>query len=336
MNRLLLGLFGVLTVAPVSANDFLPTAQNTASDPALCVARDASGDLLGWADYPHCLVDLHAQSTVRWFDDWLGHADLDKRASTSLRAIVETDVDDKGQLTTAFRLRAKIALPRISKRLSLVFEDEAQEAGSLRSIPTVNESALALRWLVVNLQRLRIETDAGLRSGPDLFVRGRFASSVAISPNDQLRVSQSLRYGAKEKIRAINTLDYNHALENDSVFSLYHQLDYQQENADAGVFWSRGAVLSQALSERSSAAFGAGQEGVTESLQERSRFLWLRYRQQFSREWLFYEIEPRLTQTRERDWATLASLTLRLEVHFGHQRREPNLRMAYFPNLDER
>ncbi|MEO6699220.1 MAG: hypothetical protein ABIR53_06155 [Paraperlucidibaca sp.] len=330
MAVLSLGL--LLSVQSASnAADFSPS-----TEPEPCVVRDSAGDLLGWADYPHCLIELRALSTVRWLDDWLGHPEMDERASLALRAISEFTIDDKGDLTAALRLRAQVALPRLSKRLSLVFEDESKEANSLRSIPTVNESALALRWLLVNLERMRIETDAGVRSGPDVFVRGRFASSYAISTDDQVRFTQSLRYSAKEKVRAINTLDYNHALQDDSVFTLYHQLDYQQDNAIDGTFWSRGAVFSRALSTSSSAAFGAGQEGVSDGWQERSRHVWLRYRQQFLREWLFYEIEPRLTQTRERDWDTLPSLTLRLEVHFGHHRRDKAPRVAFLPNVDER
>lgn len=317
--------------SPAYAADFAPSIE---SEP--CIARDSAGDLLGWADYPHCLVELRAQSSVRWFDDWLGHADMDDSASIALRAISEFTVDDKGDLTAALRLRAQVALPRLSKRLSLVFEDESKETSSLRSIPSVNESVLALRWLVLNLERMRIETDAGVRSGPDLFVRGRFATSYAITPDDQVRFAQSLRYGAKEKVRAINSIDYSHAMQDSSVFSLYHQLDFQQDNDVDGAFWSRGAVLSRGLSTESSAAFGVGQEGVSESWQERSRYAWVSYRQQFLRDWLFYEVEPRLTQTRDRDWDTLPSLTLRLEVHFGHQRRDKPERVAFFPSLDDR
>lgn len=316
---------------PTYAADF-----SASGEPEPCVVRDIAGDLLGWADFPHCLIELRAQSSVRWFDEWLGHPELDERASVALRAVSEFVIDDAGDINAALRLRAQVALPRLNKRLSLIFEDESKESGSLRSIPSVNESVLALRWLVLNLERMRIETDAGVRSGPDVFMRGRFATSVALTADDQLRVAQSLRYGAREKIRAINTLDFSHALENDSVFTLYHQLDFQQENDSDGAFWSRGAVLGRALSVHSSAALGAAQEGVSDGWQERSRYIWMRYRQQFLRNWLFYEVEPRLTQTRARDWDTLPSLTVRLEVHFGHQRRDKTARVAFLPSLDER
>ena len=285
-----------------------------------CIARDGRGDFLGWADYPHCLVDYRTQSTVRWLDDWFGHPEPgdDEEASAALRAITELVIDDKGRVTPALRLRARLSLPKISKRLSLVLEDESQDGNRLRSVPTVNEAALALRLLVLNLQRLQVETDAGVRSGPDLFVRARVHKSWSLGRDDQFGVRQTLRYGVREKLRAINELDYMHAFSDTTVGTLYHNLDHQQEDDARGMFWSRGALVSHMLSGEATVAGGFGQEGVTRPAWEAdSRFVWLRYRQRFLRDWLFYEVEPRLTQTRARDWDTLPSLALRLEVLFG-------------------
>ncbi|WP_156873869.1 hypothetical protein [Perlucidibaca piscinae] len=286
-----------------------------------CIERDAKGDFLGWADYPHCLVDLHSQSTVRWLDDWFGHPDVEDQAKVSMRAITELVIDEEGELTPALRVRAKVRLPRISKRLSLVFEDESQESSREQGIPTVNESALALRWLAYNLDRLQIETDAGVRSGPDLFVRARFRKTWSLGEHDAIRFSQSARYSVDERLRAINEIDYTHAFSAKRAGTLYHNLDHQEEDSDQGLFWSRGGLISQTLSHHAAVSAGLGQEGVTKpEWQTESRSLWLRYRQRIWRDWLFYEVEPRLTQTRARDWDTLPAIALRLEVHFGSQR----------------
>ncbi len=290
-----------------------------------CIARDSEGDLLGWADYPHCLVDFRTQSTVRWLDDWFGHASVDEAASASMRAITEMVIDDRGRVTPALRVRARLSLPGISKRLSLVFEDESQDGNRLQSVPTTNEAALALRLLVTNLERLQIETDAGIRSGPDLFVRGRLRKSWSLTRDDQFSLRQTLRYGVREKLRAINELDLTHAFSDATVGTVYHNLDHQQEEDARGMFWSRGLLLSHMLRPDATVASGLGQEGVTRPAWEaNARFVWLRYRQRFLRDWLFYEVEPRLTQTRDRDWDTLASLALRLEVHFGKYPSRPD------------
>jgi hypothetical protein len=283
-----------------------------------CIIRDSRGDLLGWADYPHCLVDYRAQSTVRWLDDWFGHPDVDEGARAAIRVITEMVIDDRGRVTPALRVRARLKLPKISKRLSLVFEDESQDGNRERSIPTINESALALRLLVLNLERLLIETDLGVRSGPDLFARARFRKSWSVTSDDQISVRQTVRYGIREKLRAINELDYAHAFSERTVGTLFHNLDHQEEDDEEGLFWSRGMLASHMLTADSTISSGLGQEGVTKpSWEDTARFVWVRYRQRFLRDWLFYEVEPRLTQTRERDWDTLPSLALRLEVHFG-------------------
>jgi len=311
------------------------TGPADSGDARLCIARDRKGDLLGWADYPHCLVDYRTQSTVRWLDDWFGHPEVDAaspRASAAVRAITEMVVDDRGHVTPALRVRARLSLPKINQRLSLVFEDESQDGNRLRSVPTVNEAALALRMLVLNLQRFQIETDAGVRSGPDLFARARLLKSWSLGRDDQFSLRQTLRYGVREKLRAINELDYMHAFSDSTVGTLYHNLDHQQEDDAQGMFWSRGALLSRMLNTDATVAGGFGQEGVTRpDWDTTARFVWVRYRQRFLRDWLFYEIEPRLTQARDHDWETSPSLALRLEVHFGQhsaQTADASLRPA--------
>lgn len=314
-----------MLLAALSLGSGLAAAETLAP----CIERDKAGDLLGWADYPHCLVDFRTQSTVRWLDDWFGHPDAEGDAAAAVRAISEIVVEDDGRVTPALRMRASLQLPKINRRLAVVFEDESQDGNRFRGVPTVNEAALALRWLVLNLDRLQIETDAGVRSGPDLFVRGRVRKSWAVSADDQLRVAQTVRYGVRERVRAINEIDYAHAFSERTAGTLYHNLDFQEEDSEEGVFWSRGALLSHMWKQDATIAMGVGQEGTTRpQWQTDARFVWVRYRQRFLREWLYYEVEPRLTQTRERDWDTLPTIALRLEVHFGQHTKQSAVKPA--------
>ena len=52
--------------------------------------------------------------------------------------------------------------------------------------------------MALGLARLRVETDIGVRSGPDVFVRARTSRSWALATDDQIRVSQMLRYGVDD------------------------------------------------------------------------------------------------------------------------------------------
>ncbi|MDZ4298226.1 MAG: hypothetical protein U0998_06515 [Moraxellaceae bacterium] len=294
-----------------------PLYANSATES--CLQRDKSGDFMGWADYPHCLVDSRTQSTVRWLDDWFGDPAHDEVAKAYLRAITDFRVTDQGDVTAAIRLRAKLALPKLNRRLSLIFEDERPESDSVRQLSNENDSALSLRYLLKSLERFRLDADLGVRSGPDVFARIRYRQSWALSADDQIRVSQTLRYGVKEKVRAINQIDYSHAFSEQGVGMAYHNVDYQQEEFDRGLLWGRGVLYAHSLKSHGAWSAGVGQEGVSKpKWQEESRFVWMRYRQRFMRDWLFYEVEPRLTQQRELSWKNEASITLRLEVQFGY------------------
>lgn len=303
----------VLTVALLSQIDYAGAAQQN------CIARDAQGDFMGWADHPHCLVDAYAQSTVLWFDDWFGDGEIDDKANVALRAIGESYVDETGDIKLGLRLRAKIALPKASKRLSLIIEDESQDGNPSQTLLDRNEFAVGLRWVVASLERFRVETDAGVRSAFDPYVRARTAFSLPLTPDDQLRLSLSARFSADEKLRAIQNTNYAHVFPNDMVGQVFHVLDHRQEDRQRGEYWVRGGLLSRSLPESSAVSVGISQEGVTQGWQEDARYVWWRYRRPAYRDWLFFEIEPRLTQTRQTNWDTLASIAFRLEVHFGQQ-----------------
>jgi len=292
-----------------------------------CMSYDGQGDFLGWADYPHCLVDQHTQSTVRWLDDWFSQPPKDAAAELTpevalaqarIRLINEWVVDDRGELTPALRLRASVALPQLAHRLSLVFEDESGQARRIDGVPAINETALALRWAVLNLKRLHIDTDVGLHSATDLFVRARLRQSFSLSEHNEFRMFHSLRYGLQDEWRAIESLELAHAFDERRVGVLYHQFDYQQAQSSDGVHWSRGALIAEEMSSTQTMSYGISQEGATRpSWHSRTDSLWWRWRQRVLRDWFFIEVEPRLTRSHLDSEDIRPSLALRFEVLWG-------------------
>lgn len=294
---------------------------------ASCMSYDGEGDFLGWADYPHCLVDQHTQSTVRWLDDWFSQPPQDAAAELTpevalaqarVRLINEWVMDDHGDVTPALRLRASVVLPQLARRLSLVLEDESGQARRFDGVPAVNETALALRWAVLNLKRLDVDTDVGLHSVTDLFVRARLRQSFSLSEKNEFRAFHSLRYGLQDEWRAIESLELAHAFGQHRVGVLYHQFDYQQAESSDGVHWSRGGLIAEEISSTKTMSYGVSQEGVTRpSWQPRTDSLWWRWRQRVLRDWFFIEVEPRLTRSRLDSEDIRPSLALRFEVLWG-------------------
>lgn len=300
-----------------------------------CLNYDGQGDFLGWADYPHCLVDQHTQSTVRWLDDWFSQPPKDAAAALTpetalaqarVRLINEWVVDSHGELTPTLRLRASIALPQLAHRLSLIFEDESGQARRIAGVPAVNEAALALRWAVFNLKRIHVDTDVGLHSATDIFVRARLRQSVSLSDSDELRAFHSVRYGLESQWRGIESLELSHAFDERRVGVIYHQLDYQQAQSADGLHWSRGMLLADEVSVTQTMSYGIGQEGFSQpSWRPRTDSLWWRWRQRVARDWFFVEVEPRLTRSHVGTEDTQPSLAIRFEVLWGGEAASPGL-----------
>lgn len=288
-----------------------------ADEHATCVERDAKGDFLGWADRPHCLVNSFAQSTVLWLDDRFSDIPADKEASMALRAIGDTYIDETGDIKLGARLRARIDLPKLSRHASLIFEDQSQDGNREETIPEQNDFSLGLRWILERMEHWQVDADVGLRSGPDPYLRLRSQYQLPISQGDQLQFGGSIRYSYHDKLRVIQDLRYSHLFGSTFVGQLFHILDHRQEDRKDGEYWVRGVLLSRSL-KHTSAAIGFSEEGVTHDWEERSRYIWMRYRRPAYRDWLFFEFEPRLAQTQKLNWDTLASISFRLEILFGY------------------
>lgn len=303
LRKLLLLLLGILP---------MPGGADTSASPP---PEDRPADT--WFDQTHELIDQRTLSGLRRFDDAFGMQDYPAQASYSLRAITELRLDDQGGMSPGLRLRASVALPQISQRVSLIFDGDQQEAPMMQGLRNIRENAVALRWIALNLQQLRIDTDAGIRSGPDLFVRARLRRLWKPTEVDQIRLLQTVRYGVQEGARSLTETDYTHVFPNRILAGGYHVLDLRHEDA-ACPCWTRGLLVGRALDARTVVSAGIGQDGVSQpAWMAQSRYVWWRWREQFLRDWLFWEVEPRLTQARERDWQTEPSLVLRLEVRFG-------------------
>lgn len=283
-----------------------------------CIQRDEAGDFLAWADYPHCLIDNRAQQSVRWLDDWFSDPSSDAVAKAYVRALTEVDIDDQGDLQNVLRFRARLHLPQWKNRLSLLLEDERPQELSEPVFNRANEASLALRYALSSLTRLRLEADAGVRSGPDPFVRVRYRQRWSLAEDTAFSLAQTVRYGLEEQLRLINELDVSQALSAHHVVSVFHTLD-RQDGTASGWLWGRGALLSVTFSNQTSAAFVLGEEGVQQPQWEtQNRFALIRWRQSWGRPWLFVELEPRLTQAVALEARWRPAFRLRLEVQFGY------------------
>lgn len=296
--------------------------------PTSCITRDDQGRFMGWMDYQHCMLSGRTMATARWFDDLFGNWYADQ-ASMLVRIRTVAIWDQKTGTQFVPSINASAQLPNASKRLRLVISDDRTDLGNNSENVSPekqrqlggNSLTAAIRFVPVTLKALRIDTDVGLRGGPDLFLRARVRNSWNLNEDSVLRAGETLRYAVQDRGRALTELGIEHVLPGDALLTFSNALSYwEKEDSQVGMRWNQGLALTRALGGQQSLTLGVGTEGVTRPRWERDSYgIWVTVRRQFLRDWLFYEIEPRITRYRIYSWDAIPSLTLRLEVQLGRQ-----------------
>lgn len=292
-----------------------------------CIKHDESGRFLGWMDQQHCVFSGRTLATARWFDDLFGDWN-DDEASIFVRLITEMAVVESQGVDATIRLRASAALPNAKRRLRLVVTDDNDLNSSVtgREVPsqqqTPSQLSAALRWIPFPQAGFKSDFDIGVRGidPPDIFARIRMRKEWGIAHNALFRFGQTFRYGSDSQGRSITQLDIEHAVDENSVARLSSAYNYDQKSSENAFNWGHGISLSHVLGDTRSLSYGFALNGHTApNWRGESYGPWLVYRSGFLRSWLFYELEPRLTWSREQDWDAVASIVLRLEVQMGRK-----------------
>lgn len=294
-----------------------------------CIRRDSSGRFLGWMDRQQCVFSGRTIAAARWVDDLFGDWD-DEEASMQLRAISELTTVEGAGSSFRFRVRASANLPKAKRRLRLIISSDddrdervaGQDALSqLRQ--TSNDMSAALRWMSSDKLPFKTDFDVGIRGigPPDVFARLRGREDWSLAQDTLFRFSQTFRYGTESQGRSISDFALEHVLGESTVARLSSAYEYDQQNNLNGMVWAQGLSLSHVMGDTKTLSYGVTVNGhLKPDWRSDNKGPWLVWRSGFLRDWLFYEVEPRLTwYNTESRWEAVWSLTLRLEVQFGRK-----------------
>lgn len=285
------------------------------------VGEGDEADLPSWIDENHAKATTRAQALVQWTDSFFGSTVQDaERSDSFVRVIVADDWDRKDGHDVKLRMRGQVKLPRISKRLDLVFAgDEADENLAGEDNSSRSEEA-GLRLNLRDKTRGRLDATLGVSSGPGLRPGLRYRYQSDISDNTWYRFTQRLQYGTEESYRTISELGVHRYVDEGSLLRWKGRVRYRD---DRGFWdWRSSIVYRQWLNDHekypSALQYFVGWGGNTDpELATRNFRLGVLYRQQFRRPWLYYEIEPNYslrkdTAEEKRKW--VFGVVLRVEV----------------------
>ncbi len=181
-----------------------------------------------------------------------------------------------------------------------------------------DSASVALRWIPFSGLGFKTDVDVGVRSTPEAYVRWRLRQQWQLGSENLLRAGQTFRYGSERRGESVSQLEAERALDANSTLRAGTAWRIEEEDTASGFAWSHGLSLQHMVGDDGSLSYGWSVGGFTRPHYRRERHgPWLVWRQSLWRDWLFYEIEPRITYYRRLDWDDVPSLVLRLEAQIG-------------------
>ncbi len=278
-----------------------------------------------WYDETQIYVNSRFCEPALWFDNFFASERVFREgaAGTYIRWRNEFRYDEDEYFKFNSDLTFSVELPGMQDRLRLTFESDEDE--SLRDVAPGGKQA------TTNSLGLQLDIAKNTRS--------KFNISVSFSPRIRLRyrytypVFQSVTLRLTQEVqreKAVNSsrtlIDFEKLFKNQLFFRSSSE-GKLSEKYD-GIDWLQAFVLYHRLDKKSSLSYEASANGITQpSTLVLSYRLGVRFRKNFHRRWLFYEIAPEMswpvTMDAQRQQVEIGRrskwlIFFRLEVHFGN------------------
>jgi len=310
-----------------------------AADAASTVAEPAGTGLnneptvVGTAfDESHAVLERNILEQVLRLDNFFGNVKTENLQKTQyqLRWRNSLRMEQSGKTRFGTNVRANVKLSRINERLRFVLSGENEpepfssslpqdpgNSGFDRSSPTTRVVNTELRYDLVRTPSLDIFLGAGVLFviPPEAFVRSRLQYIYRISDVSLLRCGETLFVKKFEGLGETTEIDLERLLNRKTLLRWANTGTFSYEIK--GMEWGTELSLIRELSPRSGITLTGGVYGKssTDDAVENYRIL-ARYRRNFLRSWLFYELEPEISWPRSVNgsFPTSLALTFRLEV----------------------
>ncbi len=262
--------------------------------------RDEEDRPQSWLDRTHSYFNRQLCEPAAWFDGFFGDPRTfeETPVGTFFRLRNSLQWDQRNGWSAGVRVRASIQLPRASERLRLLITSDDDLSGNFEQRPGVDDdedqTRLGLRFIASESARSQLDVDGTIRvasGGLNPRLRGRYRYVKGLSASTLARATQSVFWERVEGFGTTSRLDWEWLPNRDQLLRLSGEGTYSE--ASDGVDWRASITGFQQLSPKTALRAEAGMFGYTRpSFEVEEYFLALRYRRQFLRPWLFYELQP--------------------------------------------
>ena len=265
----------------------------------------------------HYLNSTFCQPAI-WFDNFFvdDRISEDATADTMVRWYNDISSYESDGLKYKSRLNARVNLPKVSRKLKLVFESDNEEEPLTPLLPENEEthSQLGLRYDIYGKQRSSFNIKVTLRPG----IEARYRYSYPLTAQTSSHFTQKI-YQKNSLTGESSQLDLDHSITPE--FLLRWSNFVKWETDIDGFKMGTGLTLYQYISPKQAINYKAAISGPDKPYRYiENSHLSVTYRQNILKKWLFYEITPEINwdKTDDTEREKEASITLRLEILFSN------------------
>jgi hypothetical protein len=226
-------------------------------------------------------------------------------------------------------VKAKVNLPRLSRRLSLIIDGDDEAATQPddddellldhANQETLENPSVGLQYVTSDAKAFHSSIAVRARVGnPSVNVGPRLRFQHNIGQHWQGRYTQILLWDTHDKFEARTRLDFNRKIGTKHLFRQTLVADWRDKDRDdEGARYTLRTSLYHTVSDRSAFSYD-----YTSRFTSRPRHTWVshmlsvRYRRAAYRDWVFFEIAPFVAFQEEHDWHANAGLQLTLDLIF--------------------
>ncbi len=289
-------LFTLLLIAPALAAGNSGLESDVGAEIDDWHADDPDSPEESWVDSSHEYAAGQAQALTEWMDDYFGEPNYELESPDSLiRVDFTTEYDEEDGNNNNIKLRGKLNLPRVSKRLNLVFTDDQGDELDPDSDLRDGGSNVALVYEVSEGAKSRFDLTLGLRwnrlrPGVRYRYQGRFGDV------NTYRFTQRLQWDNDDRLFATSQAELNRALSENSFLRWNNKAVYGQET-DGTEWVTRLSLFQRTKTLRTNQRLGISYYGSIKGVTDpesyvRNYRLGVLFRRSIFRKFLFLELEP--------------------------------------------
>ena len=282
----------------------------------------------GMLDRTHKYISENVEKYVTAVDRFFANEALYKYTTDSY-AQLSGDVlfEEKGEIGYGVNLRARVDLPGTKRRFKVIIDTDPNEKQDPveRSVDESPAAAVEESDLFASIQRerelrgwtFRPSIGAKISLPLEPYVKAQLTNVYPLQ-RWFFRVDENLYWFDDSGFGSDTTFEFDRPLRKADLFRTTSFGRWTEENN----YFELSQIFTyyQTLSRRRMISYQVGAYGQTSPTWFMTDYLLVvRYRQLIHKNWLFFEIQPRVQYSKEYDWDDEVSLLLRLEFFFGRK-----------------